>query len=57
MTRYPTLQDDIPNAGGTWMDRELVEDANWVSSRKPDDLPAFNEGMLKLFEKSREVTR
>jgi protease I len=57
MTSYYTLQDDIRNAGATWVDRELVEDGNWVSSRNPDDLPAFNKGMLKLFEKASEVTR
>jgi protease I len=57
ITSYYTLQDDIRNAGATWVDRELVEDGNWVSSRNPDDLPAFNKGMLKLFEKASEVTR
>jgi protease I len=54
LTSYPTLQDDIRNAGGSWVDRELVEDGNWVSSRKPDDLPAFNEGMVKLFARVKE---
>jgi protease I len=57
ITSYYTLQDDIRNAGATWVDRELVEDGNWVSSRNPDDLPVFNKGMLKLFEKASEVTR
>ena len=42
MTSWPSLQDDIRNAGGTWVDREVVSDANWTSSRKPADLPAFN---------------
>jgi protease I len=54
LTSYYTLQDDIRNAGATWVDRELVEDGNWVSSRNPDDLPAFNEGMLKLFVRIKE---
>jgi protease I len=54
LTSYYTLQDDIRNAGATWVDRELVEDGNWVSSRNPDDLPAFNEGMLKLFARIKE---
>jgi protease I len=54
LTSYYTLQDDIRNAGATWVDSELVEDGNWVSSRNPDDLPAFNEGMLKLFARIKE---
>ncbi len=49
LTSYPAIQDDIKNAGGNWVDREVVEDRNWVTSRQPDDLPAFNEAMLKLF--------
>jgi len=49
LTSYHTLQDDIRNAGGVWIDEELVEDGNWVSSRFPDDLPAFNEAMVELF--------
>jgi protease I len=54
LTSYHTLQDDVRNAGGSWVDRELVEDGNWVSSRKPDDLPVFNEGMIKLFARIKE---
>lgn len=42
ITTWPTLQDDMRNAGADWVDREVVRDRNWVSSRKPDDLPAFN---------------
>ena len=49
LTSYHTIQDDIRNAGGHWVDREVVEDGNWVTSRQPDDLPAFNEAMLRLF--------
>jgi protease I len=56
LTSYYTLQHDIQNAGGNWSDRELVEDGNWVSSRNPDDLPVFNEALLKLFEKAKEVS-
>jgi protease I len=54
LTSYYTLQDDIRNAGGVWVDRELVKDGNWVSSRNPDDLTAFNVGMLDLFERVKE---
>lgn len=52
MTSWPTLQDDIRNAGGTWVDEEVVVDGNLVSSRKPDDIPAFNRKMVdKMFER------
>lgn len=49
LTSFHTIQDDIRNAGGNWIDREVVVDGNWVTSRKPDDLPAFNQEMLNLF--------
>ncbi|MEO8936470.1 MAG: type 1 glutamine amidotransferase domain-containing protein [Burkholderiaceae bacterium] len=48
LTAWPSLQDDIRNAGGEWLDQEVVRDGNWVSSRKPDDLPAFNQAFLEL---------
>ena len=46
LTSWPSLQDDIRNAGGTWVDKEVVEDGNLISSRKPDDLPAFNRALI-----------
>jgi protease I len=49
LTSYHTIQDDIRNAGGQWVDREVVRDRNWVSSRQPSDLPAFNREMIALF--------
>jgi protease I len=49
MTSFHTIQDDLRNAGADWQDAEVVVDRNWVSSRKPDDIPAFNREMLKLF--------
>jgi protease I len=48
ITSWPTLQDDVRNAGGTWQDREVIRDRNWVSSRKPDDLPAFNDAIAEV---------
>jgi protease I len=48
LTSYHSLQDDIRNAGGTWAEA-VVEDGNWVTSRQPGDLPAFNRAMLRLF--------
>lgn len=47
MTSWPSLQDDIRNAGGDWIDEEVVLDGNIISSRKPDDLPAFNAKLLE----------
>jgi protease I len=49
LTSYHTIKDDILNAGGVWEDREVVEDGNWVTSRQPSDIPAFNRAMIKLF--------
>ncbi len=49
LTSWPSLADDIRNAGGEWVDREVARDGNWVSSRKPDDIPAFNREMVALF--------
>lgn len=54
LTSFPTIADDIENAGGHWVDEEVCQDKNWVSSRKPDDIPAFNEAMLELFTRSSE---
>jgi protease I len=53
MTSWPTLQDDLRNAGANWKDSECVRDGTWVSSRKPDDLPVFNREMTKLFAETR----
>lgn len=52
VTSYHTIQDDLRNAGANWQDAEVLVDRNWVSSRKPDDIPAFNREMLKLFAKA-----
>ena len=49
VTSWPTLQTDIRNAGGEWVNEETVVDGNLVTSRKPDDIPAFNEKMIELF--------
>lgn len=48
LTSWPTVRDDISNAGGIWEDREVLRDKNWVSSRKPDDIPAFNREMIAV---------
>jgi len=49
LTSWPSLQTDLRNAGAQWVDAEVVVDGNLVTSRKPDDLPAFNHAMLSLF--------
>jgi protease I len=49
MTSWPSLQTDLRNAGVEWVDEEVVVDGRLVTSRKPDDLPAFNDAMVELF--------
>jgi protease I len=49
LTSWPSLQTDIRNAGGEWVDEEVVVDAGLVTSRKPDDLEAFNAKMIEEF--------
>jgi protease I len=49
LTSYHTIQDDIRNAGGSWKDEEVIREGNWVSSRQPADIPAFNREMIALF--------
>jgi protease I len=51
LTSWSTIQDDVRNAGGHWEDKEVVVDANLVTSRGPNDLPAFNREMLTLFSR------
>lgn len=53
LTSYHTIQMDLKNAGATWVDQEVVVDNGLVSSRKPDDIPAFNEKMIEEFAEGR----
>ena len=53
LTSWPSLQTDIRNAGGTWVDEEVHVDAGLVTSRKPDDIPAFNAKMIEEFAEGR----
>jgi protease I len=55
VTSWPSLQTDIRNAGGTWVDEEVVVDRGLVTSRKPDDLPAFIDKMLEEFAEGKHV--
>ena len=49
LTSWPSLQTDLTNAGATWVDEELVVDGNLITSRKPDDLPAFCDALVSAF--------
>jgi deglycase len=53
LASYHTIQDDIRNAGGEWRDEEVVRDKNWVSSRQPSHIPAFNREMIRLFSEKK----
>jgi protease I len=54
MTSWPSLKTDIANAGADWVDQEVAVDENLVTSRKPDDLPAFNREMIALFARHQQ---
>jgi protease I len=47
LTSWPSVRTDVRNAGGHWVDEEVVTDQNLTTSRKPDDLPAFNERLIR----------
>jgi protease I len=49
LTSWPNIKTDIKNAGGNWVDKEVVVDNGLVTSRKPDDIPAFNRKMIEEF--------
>jgi protease I len=53
ITSWPSLKTDLKNAGAQWVDREVVADNGLVTSRKPDDLPAFNKKMIEEFAEGR----
>jgi len=55
VTSWPAIQTDVRNAGGNWVDQEVVVDNGLVTSRKPDDIPAFNEKMIEEFCEGRHA--
>jgi len=50
LTSWPSLQTDLKNAGADWVNEEVVEDRNLITSRKPDDIPAFNRRMIERLQ-------
>jgi len=56
VTSWPSLQTDIRNAGGKWVDQEVVVDEGLVTSRKPADIPAFNKKMIEEFTEGKHAT-
>ena len=52
LTSFSSIKTDVENAGGKWVDEEVVVDGNLVTSRNPDDLPAFNQELVELFARA-----
>jgi protease I len=50
MTSWPSVRTDLENAGAKWVDQEVVEDANLITSRRPEDLQSFSDAILKRLE-------
>jgi len=50
ITSFETIQDDMRNAGADWVDEEVVIDQNLITSRKPDDVPAFNKALIGMLQ-------
>ena len=55
MTSWPSLHTDLINAGARWVDEQVVEDGNVITSRKPDDIPAFSQRLIELTAKSPQL--
>jgi len=55
MTSWPSLHTDLTNAGANWVDETVVVDRGWVTSRKPDDIPAFSRKAIEEFAEGRHV--
>ena len=57
MTSYPSLKTDLRNAGAEWVDEEVVVDRGLVTSRRPDDLPAFDATLVERFAEARHESQ
>ncbi|MGA7887119.1 MAG: type 1 glutamine amidotransferase domain-containing protein [Acidobacteriaceae bacterium] len=53
-TSWPSLKTDLKNAGATWVDEEVVVSGQFISSRKPDDIPAFTKTLIQMLEENRK---
>ena len=54
LTSYHAIKTDLKNAGANWVDEEVVIDRNIITSRNPDDIPAFNKAIIKEFQKAKQ---
>jgi protease I len=52
MTSWPSVKTDLRNAGANWVDKEVVEDGNFITSRKPEDIPAFSRKIIEVGSRS-----
>jgi protease I len=57
LTSWPSLKTDLANAGAKWVDQEVVDDNGLITSRKPDDLPAFNEKLIEEFGQIQQLQK
>jgi protease I len=57
LTSWPSLKTDITNAGGTWVDQQVVVDGNLITSRNPDDIPAFTSALLEALQHGPDSAR
>ena len=55
ITSWPSLKTDLKNAGANWVDEQVVVDQGLITSRKPDDIPAFNKTMIQEFSQSQQL--
>ena len=55
LTSWPSLRVDLTNAGATWVDKQVTVDRGVISSRKPDDLPAFCQKLIEEFREGRHA--
>jgi protease I len=56
MTSWPSIHTDLINAGATWVDRQVVEDGNIITSRKPEDIPAFSDAIIAAVSRSGQAS-
>lgn len=57
LTSWPSIKVDLLNAGANWVDQQVAKDNQLVTSRKPDDIPAFNQAMIELFSQSKRTIK